>query len=352
MKRISFVALLATAFVLVTGCSQTPTATQSEIASPVSVRELAKGSISKLVNTSGSALPFSSADLTSETEGKYHLQNNPATGKPFRLGDKVQKGQIVVKIENKEYVNNIAYESKKLNLEIAEQEQTKQDTLYKLGGVTLSEMRNTEVKVINARTDIDNATINLAKMELRAPFSGVITDLPHYTPDVQIATGKPIFSIMDYSKMYMDVNMPESAIAYVRAGQPVYITHYTLPGDTLQGVISELSPAISQETRTFKGKITISNDELKLRPGMYVKADIIVDRADSSIIIPKEIIQSTKNSKYVFVAEKNTAVQRDITIGLEDEKNAEIVSGLSEGDNLIIKGYETLRRNSKVKIQQ
>ena len=184
-----------------------------------------------------------------------------------------------------------------MSLEIAEQEQVKQKALYEKGGVTLSEMRNTEVKVTNARYDYENGKLNLEKMNVKAPFDGVIVDLPHYTSDVRIEQGKPIVGIMDYARMYMDINLPESAIGYVKVDQPVYITHYTLPKDTIRGVISELSPAISSETRTFKGKILIQNDDLKLRPGMFVKADIVVNKADSAIIIPKDVIQSNRRVK-------------------------------------------------------
>lgn len=110
----------------------------------------------------------------------------------------------------------------------------------KKAGVTLSEMRNTEVKVTNARYDLENARINLEKMNIKAPFDGVIVDLPHYTTDVRVEQGKSMVGIMDYARMYMDVNLPESAISYVKSDQPVFITHYTLPEDTLKGVISEL----------------------------------------------------------------------------------------------------------------
>lgn len=134
------------------------------------------------------------------------------------------------------------------------------------------------MKVTNARYDLENAKLNLEKMNVKAPFDGVIVNLPHYTTDVRVEQGKPMVGVMDYARMYMDVNLPESAISYVKANQPVYITHYTLPEDTLKAVISELSPAISTETRTFKGKVLIMNNDLKLRPGMFVKADIVVDR--------------------------------------------------------------------------
>lgn len=346
LVSLSLLALLAT------GCNDQPQNAQNDIATPVSVTELKKGSISKLINTTGTALPTYGADLTSGMSGLYKLQLNPRTGKPFKLGDRVAKGQLIVSLEDKEYENGIAIDAKELSLEIAEQEQTKQKALYEKGGVTLSEMRNTEVKVTNARYDQENARLNLDKMNIIAPFDGVIVDLPHYTSDVRVEQNKPIVSIMDYARMYMDINLPESAIGYVRGEQPVYITHYTLPGDTVRGLISELSPAISTETRTFKGKILIQNDGLRLRPGMFVKADIIVDQADSALIIPKEVIQQNRRRKFVYIVDKNTALLREIKTGLEDDTNIQILEGLNEHDNLVTKGFETLKENSKVKIQK
>jgi RND family efflux transporter MFP subunit len=333
-------------------CSSQPQGAQNEIATPVSVEELKKGSISKMIYTNGSARPCYGVDLVAQMSGEYHLQLNPRTGKPFRLGDKVEQGQLIIRFEDQEYENGIAIDAKELDLEIAEQEQVKQKALYEKGGVTLSEMRLTEVKVSNARYAVENAKLNLRKMEIRAPFAGVITDLPHYTPGVKTDQNKPMVSLMDYAQMYMDVNLPESAIEYVQSGQGVYVTHYTLPEDTLQGVINELSPAISEETRTFKAKVMIQNKSLLLRPGMFVRADIVVDRADSALIIPKEVILSNRNRKYVYIVEKNTAVMRDIRTGLEDETRVEVVEGLKENDNLVVKGFETLRENSKVKVQR
>ncbi len=336
---------------LLSACSNQPQGSPNDIATPVSTVEIKKGSISKLFNTTGSANPSYGVELTSQIAGSYRLQTNPRTGKPFKLGDAVTKGQLIIRFTDEEYENGIAIDNKKLSLEIAEQEQNKQKVLYEKGGVTLSEMRNTEVKVTNARYDYENAKLNLEKMNVRAPFNGVIVNLPHYTPDVKVEQGKPMVGVMDYARMYMDVNLPESAINDIKESQPVFITHYTLPRDTLKGTITELSPAISMETRTFKGKIFIQNEKMKLRPGMFVKADIIVDRADSAIVIPKNIIQTQRNRKYVYIVEKNTAIRRDINTGMEDENNVEILQGLNVNDNLVTKGFETLRENSKVKVQ-
>ena len=337
---------------LTVACNNQPQGSQSDIATPVSVLELKKGSISKLINTTGTAQPMYGVELNSQMSGKYQLQTNPLTGKPFKLGDRVNKGQAIIHLEDKEYENSIAIDSKELNLEIALQEQSKQKALYEKGGVTLLEMRNTEVKVTNARLEVENARLNLEKRDIRAPFDGVIVNLPHYTENVKVETGKPMVGVMDYARMYMDVNLPESAINYVKANQPAYVTHYTLPDDTLRGVISELSPAISAETRTFRGKMLIQNDKLLLRPGMFVKADIVVDRADSAVVIPKEVVISNRQRKYVYIVEKNTAILRDIKTGLEDENNIEVLDGLEVNDNLVVKGFETLKENSKVRVQK
>ena len=104
--------------------------------------------------------------------------------------------------------------------------------------------------------------------------------------------------------------------------------------------------------KVIGGKILIDNDQLKLRPGMFAKADIIVDRADSSIIIPKDVILSNRRRKYVYIVEKNTAKIRNLQTGLEDEYNIEILSGLNVNDNLVVKGFETLKEDAKVKIQK
>ena len=344
------IALCAISLVVLTACNNQPQAGSNDIETPVSVRELKLSSISKLLNTSGTAQSTLSVDLNSEISGIYKLQNNPRTGRPYKLGDSVKKGDVIIRLEDKEYENSIRLDTRKLTLELAEQELIKQKELLDKGGATATQVRNSEMSITNAGYDLETAKLNLEKMNILAPINGVIVALPHYSAEQKVGNNQPMVSIMDYSRLYMDINLPESAIAYVQVNQSVYITHYTLPYDTLKGVISELSPAISSETRTFKGKLLIDNTSLKLHPGMFVKADVVVDRAEDVIIIPKDILQTQRNRRYVYIVERNTAVMRNVVTGIEDEDNIQIIDGLYENDNLIIRGYETLRDNSRVKV--
>ena len=331
-------------------CNNQPQSATTDIETPVSVQELKLSSIKSVVNTAGTALPTLNADLNSQMSGIYKLQINPRTGRQYKLGDAVKKGDLIIRLEDEEYENNQQLSARKLNLEISEQEKIKQAQLLEMGGATESQIKNTEVTIANARYSLANAEINLEKMNIKAPFDGYIVDLPHYSSDAKVESNQPMVSIMNYSNLYVDINLPESHIATIKPNQPVQITHSSMPSDTIIGVISELSPAISSETRTFKGKILINNSQLKLRPGMYVKADIVVDRADNTVVIPKDVVLTSRNRRYVYVVERNMAVMRTITTGLEDEDNFQVVDGLQENDNLIIRGFETLRNNSRVKV--
>ncbi len=345
-------ALCAICFVYLTACTTPPQSSQSDIETPVSIRELKPTStISKLYSTSGTAISTLSIDLNSEMSGRYHLQTNPRTGKAFKLGDAVKKGEVIIRLEDQEFENNIQIKSRELTLDIAENEQKKQKEIFDLGGATETQLRNTEVQITNATYSLANARLSLEKMNVKAPFDGTIVALPYYSPETKVGNNQPMVSIMNYSTLLVEVNLPESTIGAILVSQPVHITHsISLPFDTLRGVVSELSPAISSETRTYKGKITIDNSSLKLRPGQFVKADVVLNRSVNAIVIPKSIVQVQRNRKFVYVVERNLAVTRTVTTGIEDEDNVEIVDGLWENDNLIVRGFETLRENSRVRV--
>ncbi|HEY5571180.1 MAG TPA: efflux RND transporter periplasmic adaptor subunit [Bacteroidales bacterium] len=352
MKINKCISAIALSTVILSGCSNNQTSSSSELTSPVSVQEVQLNSIRKYNSTTGTVIADAEVVLSSEMAGKYKLQTNPRTRQAYKLGDAVNKGDAIVRFEGEEFEISVSIESKKMNMDIADQELIKQKALYEKGGVTLSDLRNTEVKVITTRESYQSALLQLEKMKITAPFNGIIVNLPHISENAEITSGTEIVTVMSYSKMHMEINLPESAINEVQTGQKVFITHYTIPKDTISGKISELSPAVSSETRTFKGKLLIDNSKLKLHPGMFVKADIIVEQADSTIVIPKEIVMNNRGRKYVYVVEKGIAKMRTIRTGLEDQDNTEILEGLEVNDKLITRGYETLREDSKVKIQK
>jgi len=155
---------------------------------------------------------------------------------------------------------------------------------------------------------------------------------------------------MEFDQMYMEVSLPEKYVNDLQSGMKVRLTSYNIQKDTLWGTVADLSPAISAETRTFKGRIEISNPNLRLKPGMFVNADIVLMKKENTIVVSKELIMRNNDIQYVFIVDKTIARQREITTGIENGNNVEILTGLIKDDRLAVKGFETLKDNSKVKV--
>ncbi|MBT3243237.1 MAG: efflux RND transporter periplasmic adaptor subunit [Bacteroidetes bacterium] len=338
------------ALAILGGCRNEEADVEADVAVPVSILDIKYQPIEEFITTNGTVLATKEVELSAEAGGKYKLMNNPRTGRVWALGDIIKTGDVIVSIEDEEYVNNIQIKSKELNLEISKDQWGKIESLYEKGGETLSTLKNAEQTFINAEYTLANAKLQLAKMQVLAPFNGVIVDLPYITEGNKIQAGTPVVSLMDYLNLFMEIQLPEKNLASLSVNQNVRILNYTMPDDTLWGSISQMSPAINPDTRNFKGIITVKNPGLRLRPGSYVKAEIVTNSKDSTIVIPKDIIVSRQRGKSVFIVDQNTAYERSIKTGLENPDEVEVIGGLELNNRVVTEGFETLGNRSKVKI--
>ena len=304
------------------------------------------------ITATGTVNATHSVEMQSESAGYYKLAKNSETSKPFALGDFVKKGQVIIYLDNPEQENTIKIESQKLNLENTLREYEKQKSLYEKGGVTLYELKNSELSYVDAKYSYENALIQLSQLKITAPFDGIIADLPYYTEGVKVDSGSDMVYIVNYKKLNMEVNLPGKNLGNISANQSVKVMNYTMPDENLHGEVTQVSPVLDTETRTFKALIDIDNPDFILRPGMFVKVDIITASKDSTIVIPKNILISNRNRKSVFVVERGTAFERAVTVGLQNPDEVEITEGLKVNERLVISGFETLRDRSKIKIIQ
>lgn len=333
------------------GCGNQNQRFNMDVAVDVTVQNLSPGTVREVVTVTGDLLPAGSVTLTNEMAGEYYLQKNSATGAPFKMGDRVRKGSVIVRLEDKAYRNSTDIEGERLNLEISEQEYEKQKALYEKGGVTQRELVNAERNLVSARKTYENAQINLDKMSIESPIDGVITSLPYYSQGVRVQQGGEMVSIMNYDRMILNVTLPAASFGKVNAGQIAFITSYASVEDTVMGTISQLSPALDIATRSFKGRIKVQNPEDVLRPGMFVNAGIVVEQRDSTLSVPSNVVLTQMGGKFVYVVDGETARKRIVQTGLESKDRIEIVDGLEVGEQVVVKGFETLRDGSKVKIE-
>lgn len=348
MKKILII--IAAIIIALTGCRNQNQNLNADVEIPVSVEDIKLKSIEEFVNTTGTAYPKGEIVLKAKIVASYFLENNPQTGRAWQLGDKVRAGALIARLEDREYVISVKLETNELNLELSESELKKQESLYEKGGVTLKDLKTASINYANAKSTVENARLQLDKTRIVAPIDGVIVELPYYTQGTQIDAGSEIVKIMDYQIMYMNVQLPEKYINIIKPGQPVKLTNYTIPEDTLIGRITQMSPAINADTRTFQGNILINNPDFLLRPGMFVKADIVTSHKDSVVVIPKNIILSRQRGKTVFIIDRGVAAERIIETGLENITDVEVTRGLAKNERVVTSGFETLSNRSKVKI--
>ena len=336
-------------FALFVACGNRETDLDTSITVPVSVEDIKLQSIEEFITTTGTARAVKNVELVAETNGFYRL-GKKASGKSFVLGDMVKPSDVIVYLDNPELENTTKIESQKLNLDISKSEFEKQQALYEKGGVTFREVKNAEQSYIDAQYNYENAKLQLLKLQVKSPFKGIIVDLPYFTAGTRVQSNALIAQVMNYEKLYMDINFPGKYLDRVAEGQKVRALNYTMPEDTLWGKITQTSPAIDPDTRTFKASIEIDNPDWKFRPGMFIKAETIVAQKDSAIVVPKDIIVQSRGAKRVFIVERGAADERRIETGLENPTSVEVVRGLNVDERLIVKGYETLSDNTRVKV--
>ncbi|HIG18674.1 MAG TPA: efflux RND transporter periplasmic adaptor subunit [Candidatus Handelsmanbacteria bacterium] len=342
---------MAATLLVLCSCSEEGPRIDVESSIPVRVESVARHPIAEYVTATGTVEARQEAQLKSLQQGFYQLQTNPRTGASYVMGDEVEAGALLVLLVNPELVNQVSMESKQLAFTSAQREFEKQQGLLEKGGITLRELAAAERAYIDARYALENATIQLAKLEARIPFSGLLVDLPHYRANQLLDAGASLAVIMDYDELYAEVSLPGNEIDRIAPGQQALVTHYGDAGtDTLQGRIDQVSPVLDRESRMFKAVLMIDNDSLAIRPGMFVKIDIVVAAKDSALVIPKEVILDRGDSKAVFVVEKGIALERHLETGLSNREQIEVLSGLELEDRLVVEGFETLRNQSKVKL--
>jgi RND family efflux transporter MFP subunit len=277
---------------------------------------------------------------------------NPRTKAPFASGDEVKKGEVFVTLESEELVNSVNIESKKLNLDLTQRELETQQSLYDKGGVTLRELRNAERSLIDAKYSYESGLLQLARLKIEIPFDGVLTDVIYYTPGIKIPSGSALGTVKNYSRLTMVVNFPAKQLGRIREGLNTRVSNVNLPGKVFEGRVVEVSPALDPTTRTFQATVRVENPEKNLKPGMFVKVEIVVERHDNVVVIPKDVILSRRQEKNVFVVERGVAVERRITTGIENPDETEVTDGLAENDRLVVKGFETLRNRATVKVTE
>ncbi|MCD5383190.1 efflux RND transporter periplasmic adaptor subunit [candidate division WOR-3 bacterium] len=186
---------------------------------------------------------------------------------------------------------------------------------------------------------------------ITSPISGVVGMLL-LDKGASIAPQIPIAMIADIDRVKIEIQIIESDLTRVHRGQSAVIRVTTYSDKEFQGRLETISPFVNPVTRTAEGEIVVPNLGHLLRPGMFATVELIVEESKDVLIVPNRAVLNREGREIVFVADSlgAIAVLREVETGLRDENRTEIMSGLMEGEPVIVLGNFGLREGAKIRI--
>lgn len=181
-----------------------------------------------------------------------------------------------------------------------------------------------EVKKGSMLASLENRE-TMAVYKLTAPNAGVIISKDLAVGEV-VGDDKPLFEVADLSSVWADINVFPRYQHLLRKGMSV--NFIARDGCMADGLIKYISPIISHETRTFTARCILKDARDDFTPGAFVRAQIKIKSIDAAVVVPREAVQTFEGERVVFVPSPNGFIPEVVTLGLSDERNVEIVSGL------------------------
>jgi membrane fusion protein (multidrug efflux system) len=274
----------------------------------------------------------------------------------FDSGDAVRKGSVLLRLDTRQEQAQLAAGEARLDLARLSYERFK--GLVETGAVSRAEydaaaagFRQAEANVREIRATIDRKTI-------RAPFSGVLgirqVDVGQY-----LQSGSPIAPLQALDPVYVDFAVPQQELAQMRVRGSVRVQAEGLPDTELTGAITAINSVVDKATRNVQVRAIFGNPGAKLRPGMFVKAHVLLDTTGRVVSLPASAINYAPYGNSVYVVEELTRPdgqayrgvrQQIVKLGTERGDLVAIASGIKPGEEVVTSGVFKLRNGVAVQV--
>ncbi len=267
-------------------------------------------------------------------------------------GQYVKKGQLLAKLNDEVLRNNLA--QLQTSLLLADTMYQKQKSLYEQNVVSEVQYLQAKNQKETLEKNIEVIKSQIALSRITAPFSGVIDQI--FKKEGEIAPpGQPLMQLVNLSKMEVTAQISENYLPDIELNNPVSISFPTYPDLKIDSKITFKGNVIDPVNRTFRVKVKFNNIENKIKPNMLAVVKFKDFEADSAIVVPTNTLSKDINGWFLFVLNKqdgkNIVEKRYVTIGISDDNNTLIKSGLQEGELIITKGNNLVKDGMIVNIK-
>ncbi|MCD7973716.1 MAG: efflux RND transporter periplasmic adaptor subunit [Candidatus Azobacteroides sp.] len=268
---------------------------------------------------------------------------------PVEEGQKVNSGQFLASLDPVDYT--IAKNIADVQVEEATDQYERLRIMHDRNSVSDSDFKKVEFALKQARNEQALQAKNLSDTRLYAPFNGILLKKLAEKDEI-VAQGLPVLVISDISKIKADIYVPENELSYIKIGETASVTIGAL-NKVYQGKITEVGSVADATSRAFTAKVELNNPDLLIRPGMIAEVNIDTGRSQEVLTLPIEaLMKNMDGSSYVYVVdrEKQKAFRRKIVPGPVTANRIEVISGLREGEEVVIGGNQNLYDGAPVSL--
>ncbi len=307
---------------------------------PIEARIIRPELLRNTIHATGTLLANEEVELRSEISGRV-------TGVYFQEGKKVKKGELLLKINDRELKARL--KGKEIEEKQASDEETRRRKLFEISAISQEEYDRILNVLRKVQAEKEAIESQLAETEIRAPFDGrpglrYISEGGFITPALLAAT------IQEVDPMKVEFSVPEKYAPLLKIGLGILL-HVTEEEQGHTGNVFAVESKIDPGTRTIKARAKIPNPGDSLIPGSFAKIEITLQEIPDAILIPSEAVIPEMKGEMVYIASNGKARAVPVKTGIRTDRKIQVVQGLSVNDTLIVSGLLQLSDGKEVSIR-
>lgn len=308
------------------------------------------------INVKVGPVQFGSISATSPVTGRIEpvmevsiipMASGEVTAVNVKIGDQVSNGTVLFEIDKAQLA--ASYSQASASYSFAEISYERMSILYKEGAVSLSDYQQSKVQYEAALAAYTMAETAYSNTSVKSPINGFVTSM-NISLGSMASPGAPAASVADVSSLVINTTISEYLIGQVNVNDSVEILISTLGEKTFKGIVTSISPAPAKGTLTYPVKISIKDDTGAVKAGMFAEIRIVSAQREKVLFIPSDSVIVKNGKSLVVIIDNNMPIYREVSTGLDNGTQVEIVKGLKKDEVIVIEGQQYITEGVEVNI--
>ncbi|GGP39385.1 RND transporter MFP subunit [Shewanella saliphila] len=314
---------------------------EEKFAIPVETALVETGNVSSFYSTTATLEAPEESHVMSRIAGIVELIN-------VEEGDRVTKGQVLAVIDAKR--QRYDFNRSEAEVQIIEQELNRLNKMSNKEFISQDAMAKLEFNLQAAKAQRDLAELQVKESQITSPIDGVIA-ARHIKLGNMAKEFQELFYVVNQDQLHGILHLPEQQLASLRIGQHASIiqqqSNHTA---AIDAKVLRISPIVDAQSGTFKVTLAVPNQDAALKAGMFTRVELKYDTHQNVLTVPYNALINQDNTQALYVINDTIAERREVSLGYRENNTVEILSGVSAGEQIVIRGQQNLKDQSLVEI--